>query len=58
VQQISRLSKTTVFIPRQMSLDRKTIETLEQSFWRKLEPVVLENFMELLEKEVENYEAK
>ncbi|NMC77510.1 MAG: hypothetical protein GYA60_09505 [Candidatus Methanofastidiosa archaeon] len=58
MQQISRLSKTTVFIPRQMSLDRKTIETPEQSFWRELEPIVLGNFMELLEKEVENYEAK
>jgi len=58
VQQISRLSKTTVFIPRQMSLDWDNLETPEQAFWQKLEPVLLGNFMELLEKEVENYEAK
>ena len=41
-----------------MSLDWDNLETPEQAFWRKLEPVVLGNFMELLEKEVENYEAK
>ena len=41
-----------------MSLDWDNLETPEQAFWRKLEPVLLGNFMELLEKEVENYEAK
>ena len=41
-----------------MSLDWDNLETPEKAFWRKLEPVLLGNFMELLEKEVENYEAK
>jgi len=37
-----------------MSLDWDNLETPEQAFWRKLEPVVLGNFMELVDKEVEN----
>lgn len=41
-----------------MSLDWDNLETPKQAFWRKLQPVLLGNFMELVEKEVENYEAK
>ncbi|KYC44349.1 MAG: hypothetical protein APG10_01187 [Candidatus Methanofastidiosum methylothiophilum] len=36
-----------------MSLDWDNLETPEQAFWRKLEPVVLGNLMEVLDKEVE-----
>lgn len=36
-----------------MSLEWDNLETPEQAFWRKLEPVLLGNFMELVGKEVE-----
>ncbi|MCC7573603.1 MAG: DDE-type integrase/transposase/recombinase [Candidatus Methanofastidiosum sp.] len=36
-----------------MSLDWDNLETPEKAFWRKLEPVVLGNFMELVDKEEE-----
>jgi hypothetical protein len=30
----------------------------QNNFWLKLEPILLEYFIELLEKEIENYQAK